>query len=66
MKRNGYAIAIKALDSLIGNRNEFYTATNKFNHIFICECIDIFESIDNQIKLIKKHLSKYNIIGIKI
>lgn len=65
-KRKGYAISIKALDSLIGNGGEFYEATKKYGNVFICECIDIFKPIDEQLKTIKEHLKIYKIVGIKI
>lgn len=63
--RSGYAISIKALDSLIGNGNNFYKVA-KFKNIFICECIDITKSIFNQLNEIKNNIKKYKIIGIKI
>lgn len=67
-KRDGYAIAIKALDSLIGNGDKFYEATQKYDYVFICECIDVVSeiSIENQLKKIEENLKKYKTIGIKI
>lgn len=65
--RKGYAITLKALDNLIGNGDAIYIV-NKFDNIFLCECIDAFSntSIEDQLCEIKKKLSKYKIIGIKI
>ena len=65
-KRKGYAISIKALDSLIGNGDDFYKATKDYKNIFICECIDALEDINPQLKQIKENLKKYRIVGIKI
>lgn len=66
-KRKGYAIAIKALDSLIGNGNIFYDATKNCKNIFTCECIDALLPIKPQLDLIKSHLTApYQVVGIKI
>lgn len=65
-KSEGYAISIKALDSLIGNGDQFYEATKKFKNVFICECIDAMLPIDKQLEKIKENLNKHQIIGIKI
>jgi len=64
--RVGYAISIKALDSLIGNGDTFYKATEKYENIFICESIDALEPIKPQIEKIKLNLKKYRTIGLKI
>lgn len=65
--REGYAITLKALDSLIGNGDEIYSI-DEFDNIFLCECIDAFSdiTIEEQLLNIKKKLNKYKIIGIKI
>ncbi len=64
--REGYAIAIKSLDFLISNGDDSYTATIKYNNIFICECIDVLKPISQQLQLIKKYSNKFRTIGIKI
>lgn len=66
--RDGYAIVLKALDSLIGNGNEIYSAIQNCDKIFLCECIDAFSqlSIKQQLTKIKHNLNSYQIIGIKI
>lgn len=66
--RKGCAIAIKALDSLIGNGDKFYEATKKYDNVFICECIDAFGKmpISEQLKNIEKNLEIYKVIGLKI
>lgn len=65
--RTGYAITMKALDTLIGNGNQVYEM-QEFNNIFLCECIDVFsnETIEAQLLRIEANLKKYKIIGIKI
>ncbi len=65
-KREGFAISIKALDSLIGNGDDFYSETKDDDRIFICECIDCLKPITPQLNKIKNNLNKYKIIGIKI
>lgn len=63
-----YAIAIKALDSLIGNGDDFYDAVKDYKNVFICECIDAFSdvSIERQLEKIEENLKKYQTIGVKI
>ncbi len=66
--RSGFAIVIKALDSLIGNGNQIYKTIEKFDNLFLCECIDAFSnnSIESQLEKIEKKLKKNRVIGIKI
>ena len=64
----GFAIVMKALDSLIGNGDDIYEEISHFDNIFLCECVDAFSktSIEDQLKTIEQHLQQYKIVGIKI
>lgn len=63
-----YAICMKALDSLIGNKDKIYESIAHDKRIFLLECIDVDKDIKSQLKEIQKKLkdNAYQIIGIKI
>lgn len=65
---NAYAITMKALDCLIGNGDKIYQEIKNCKQIFLCESIDAFSqiSITEQLRIIKKHMANFQIIGIKI
>lgn len=65
-KNREFAISMKALDSLIGNGDEFWHATKKFDNVFVCADIDAMLPINEQLEKIDKLKYENKIIGIKI
>lgn len=66
LNEQGYAISIRALDSLIGNGLKFFDEIKDENRIFVCDCIDAEIDISRQLLEIEARLKEYNIVGIKI